>query len=344
MPAARTPRIERFRGSRPQASRSPGPAASRAGLPSPIGSPSKRVTGRIPATLLEMNASSASWRCARREPAPPRRAARRPPPSAGSSCGSCRAGSRSRATAWRARSPPHEEQVRGRRLRQVPSSSGTARRRRRPSAPRPARRRSRRGDVVLSAASGFSGSRRTVLETRWRPRSRWSAGVGGTGQAWMTIVGARVLVRRQQTRDRRTTPRETVIRMLASPSGPARPSAASELARFPRASRASRSSGSGIASPAAERRSRATCSASSVGRPAARPERLEHAVAELEAAVERRQVRAVGRQQPAVEPDVARAGVAGHPAATSAARRSRRAARAPWRRSPPTPPPGRSGR
>ena len=65
--------------------------------------------------------------------------------------------------------------------------------------------------------------------------------------------------------------------------------------------------------PAAERRRRATCSASSVGWPATRAQRLEDAVAELEPAIERRQVQAVGRQEPTVDPDVA--GV-GHPAST----------------------------
>ena len=96
-------------------------------------------------------------------------------------------------------------------------------------------------------------------------------------------------------------PRDTVMRTEASPSGPSRPSAASRSA-MPAARRASTSSGRAMSSPSAERCSRARCSAE-LGRTAgAGAQRLEHAVAELEAAIEHRQVRARRRAGPRRRP------------------------------------------
>ena len=161
-------------------------------------------------------------------------------------------------------------------------------------------RRLERGERILRVAPDRGWRRGAGRPPGGRPAPR------STGQAWIDERGRDRLVRRQHAARRDTAPRVTVIRMDASPSGPSRPSAASSAAMPAAEARVRRPSGSSMSSPSAERRSRARCSASSVGRPAARAERLEHAVAELEAAVEDRQVRRVGRQELAVDPDVPR--------------------------------------
>ena len=255
-------------------------------------------------------------RTPRRRP-PARRASASPrpgggprrPPSAAATSGSCRAGSRSSSAGRRQlrrrrrRALPDEEDVRRRRLGEV-AGQGQEHRvlRARAGAPRAGRTRSRRGDVVLSVTIGLAGSRRTADTTSDSPRSRWSAGGGTTGQAWIAMVAVSRTPRGGSSPRDAHAPRETVIRIEASASGPSRPSAASSAA-IPSASRASRSAGSvDRRGPSAERRSRATCSASSVDPAATRAERLEHPVAQLEPAVEHRDVRlarpAAARRRP----------------------------------------------
>ena len=131
----------------------------------------------------------------------------------------------------------------------------------------------------------------------------------------MAIVACDVLVGRQEARGRGTGPRETVMRIEASPSGPARPSAARRSA-MPVAISALEVAGQddreAVGRPAQPREV-----LGQLGRPAAAgAQGLEDAVAELEAAVEDREVGAVGGQQPAVDPDVPRTAI-GHRHATS---------------------------
>ena len=189
--------------------------------------------------------------------------------------------------------------------------------------------------------AGSPGRAGRVLETRWRPRSRWSAGVGGTGQAWMTIVGGGCSSGGSRPRPKKT-PRETVIRMLASPSGPARPSAASEL-RDPGGEprlRRRRAAGSRARPPIAGAGRRAPA-ARSAGRPAPGASRTRR-----RRAGSRGRTRTGAARRPAAAARRARRGRAGEAVTRPRprCRRSPRAARAPWRRSRPTPPRGRSGR
>ena len=79
----------------------------------------------------------------------------------------------------------------------------------------------------MSVTIGLPGSRRTAEATTASPRSRCPAGTGGTGQAWITMVGTRCTASGGSSPRDAQAPRETVIRTDASASGPSSPSAAS---------------------------------------------------------------------------------------------------------------------
>ena len=128
------------------------------GRPSPIGGVLEAGHRQDPGHAAREERLVGLGQVARRQPALARARGRRPPPSAGSSRGSCRAGSRSRATGRR----QLRRRGRGRGSRTSPRtgsrrSSGTGRRRRRPCGPRDGRRRSRPGRSSSAPTAGSRG-------------------------------------------------------------------------------------------------------------------------------------------------------------------------------------------
>ena len=179
------------------------------------------------------------------------------------------------------------------------------------------------------AGSPGRGGRRDA--TRWRPRSRWSAG-GGDDRPRLDrdrrLDGPR---RAAAGRGRGTRPRETVIRTEASPVGPSRPSAASRSA-IPRSTSALGDvAGSAMSRPAGRAREagdvlgelgrrgrRAPRSVSKMPSPSWKP-RSKTERCGASAGQER-------RRRPRRDRGAAR-GVAGHPCHLDRADRAERAAR-----------------
>ena len=145
----------------------------------------------------------------------------------------------------------------------------------------------------------------------------------------MAIVGGDDLVRRQQAAAAERAARDgDPDRGVAGRAVEA--VGREERRRCPSASRASRSSGSGDLE-AGRRAAEAGDVLGQLGRVAAADaQRLEDAVAELEAAIEDGQVGLVGRQEPAVDPDVTRSRRRRPSLIRPRSPPMRRAARAPW--------------
>ena len=121
------------------------------------------------------------------------------------------------------------------------------------------RRLERRQRVLRVAPDGRRDEMQPVLEVPGR-RARRPARPGSTIVAGTTSSGG-------STPRARNAPRDTVIRIEASPSGPSRPSAASSSAIAAASAVVDVGRQRRCRGPSAERCSRARCSASSVGRP-----------------------------------------------------------------------------
>ena len=157
--------------------------------------------------------------------------------------------------------------------------------------------------MVLSVASGLAGSRRTADATRWRPRSRWSGG-GGDDRPGLDRDGRRDhLVGRQQAAAAERPARD------GDPDRGVAVRAVEPVGAEQRGDPGGQPFGDVVGQRDVETGRRPAQAGDVLGElgrvRAADPQRLEDAVAELEAAIEDRQVGAVGGQQPAVDPDVA---------------------------------------